>query len=99
MQMKTLLGERVVILPDDSGEIVTPGGIIIPKSAKYLNDSLKEGVVVKKGTGTPWNPMDDIKVKQRLKYRKGTGMTHEETDEDGNTAKYLILSYSELWFS
>ena len=99
MQMKKLLGERVALILDNSGEVTTPGGIIIPKSAKYLNDSLQEGIVVKKGTGTLWNKMDDVHLKQRLKFKKGSGMDYEETDEEGVTVKYLILSYSELWFT
>ena len=97
--MKILLGARVAILPDNSGETVTPGGIIIPKSTKYLNDSLIEGVVVKKGTGTRWNRMDDIHLKQRLRFKKGAGMDYEEVEEDGTIAKYLILTYAEIWFT
>lgn len=91
--MKLLLGTRIRILPDNSDEQKSKGGIIIPASVKGLNNDKKFGIVNLKGTGTPWNRMDDIHLKQRVMYRKGSGMEYEE---DG--AKYLILEYNEILF-
>lgn len=92
-----LLGTRVRILPDNSDEVKTKGGIIIPDQAKVNNNHLKSGIVNLKGTGTPWNPMDDIHLKQRVMYKRGSGMPYEE-EHDGHTVNYLILEYNELLF-
>lgn len=95
MRIKTLLGERIMILPDNSDEIKSTGGIIIPESVKAGNNHLKSGVIVKKGAGVPWNLMDDVHVKERICYRKGAGTPYEE-EVDGRMVKYLILSYAEI---
>lgn len=86
-----LLGEKVLVIPDNSDERTTPGGIIIPKTVKDDNSELKSGIVLRKGTGTPWNDMSDIKIKDRVYFRKGAGKPHTE---DG--AEYLIISCNEL---
>lgn len=96
MKLKTLLGEWVAVLPDDSDQR-TPGGIIIPEKVIGNND-LKSGVIVKKGKGTPWNRMDDIHVKERIYFKKKSGIVHEEKDEDGRLIKYLLLRYNEIYF-
>lgn len=97
MRMKVLLGERVMVLPDES-ELKTPSGLIIPDVVKIRNTNLKQGVVTKKGTGTPWNRMEDVHVKQVVMWRRGAGTPYEEED-NGHAAKYLILNYSELLFT
>lgn len=96
MRIKTLLGERVLVLPDNSDEKTTPSGIIIPQTVNVGNNHLKSGVITKKGQGTPWNRMDDVHVKQRVMFRRGAGKPYEEETEDGIMANYLMLSYSEL---
>ena len=96
--MKELRGDRLMVIPDNSDETKTVGGIIIPNGASYQNN-LKSGIVAKKGTGTPWNPLDDIHLKQRVYFMRGSGMVYEEKDKDGVISKYLILSYSETKFT
>ena len=96
MNIKTLLGEWIAVLPDDSDQ-KTPSGIIIPENV-ISNNSLKSGVIVKKGKGTPWNRMDDIHVKERIYFKKRSGIIHEEKDDAGRLIKYLLLRYSEIYF-
>ena len=91
MKLTKLLGEKVMVIPDNSDERVTPGGIIIPKTVKDKNSHLKSGIIVRKGTGTPWNRMDEFKIKDRVYFKKGSG---EPYKEDG--VEYLKLSYNEL---
>lgn len=96
MKLKTLLGERVMVLPEVVRDETTSAGIIIPAKAKQKTD-LCTGTVVKKGTGTPWNRMENIHVKQQVLYKHGSGKPYEE-ERDGMIHKYLILSYSEILF-
>lgn len=95
MQIKVLLGEKVMVIPDET-DSRTKAGIIIPDNIRFGNNNLMSGVVAKKGTGTPQNDMSDVHVKDRVFFRKGSGVPWEEEAEDGHTAKYLILKYSEL---
>lgn len=95
MKLK-LLGERIAVLPDDSDE-KTQSGIILSGVKSIPNSNIKRGVVSAKGTGTPWNRMEDIHVKQFVYYKKGSGIPHEE-EKDGRMVKYLILSYQEILF-
>ncbi len=95
--MKVLLGEKVMVLPELTEE-KSAGGIIIPEVALKKSHPTRFGVVAKKGTGTPWNRMENIHVKQRIGFKAGSGMPYEEETEDGHTAKYLILSYAEVIF-
>ena len=94
MQIKTLLGERVIVIPDNSDE-KTASGIIIPEAAKSLKENLKSGIIAKKGTGTKTNPMNDVHLKNRVWYKRESGAPYEE-ENDGQTVQYLILSYSEI---
>ncbi|MEI6297832.1 MAG: hypothetical protein WCO84_09440 [bacterium] len=89
--MKILLGTRIRIIPDNSDEVITKTGIILPESVKTVNSDKKFGIVNMKGTGTPWNRMEDIHLKQRVMYSKGDGLEYEE-----NGAKYLILDYNQI---
>ena len=93
--MKTLLGDRVMVIPDESEE-KTPGGIIIPNVVKYKNTNLRKGVIAKKGEATPWNRMEDVHTKQVVSWIHGAGIPYEETDDDGHVAKYLILNHADL---
>ena len=95
--MKKLLGERVMVIPDNSDEEKTAGGIIIPKAAETIQNNMKSGIIAKKGTGTPWNRMDDLHLKDRVIFKRESGIPYEE-EADGHIAKYLILSYDELLF-
>jgi|GEM_PF-3430704 len=93
-----LQGERILVIPDNSDELQTASGIIIPNSVVSVhNNNLKSGIIAQKGAGTPWNKMPNIHVKQRVYYKRGSGVPYEE-EEDGIIAKYLILSYQELLF-
>jgi len=96
MRMKILLGDKVMVIPDDSDER-TASGLIVPPSASSIKNPLKSGVIAKKGTGTPWNSMDDVHLKDRVLFKRGSGKIYEE-EADGHTATYLILNYSELLF-
>lgn len=95
----TLLGERVMVLPDESDERKTPSGLIIPQNVKIHNNQYRAGVIWKKGTGTPWNSMDDVHVKERIGFKRGAGIPYEEETEDGRTVKMLILRYSDILFN
>lgn len=92
-----LLGTQILVLPDNSDEPTSKGGIIIPSTAKRANSNLKKGTVVQKGTGKPWNRMENIHVKREVMWPAGAGQPHEEV-RDGFTAKYLILNYEDIWF-
>lgn len=94
MEMKVLLGERLLVNVIKE-EQVTPGGIIIPETAKIMNHNLKKGVVAKKGTGTPWNRMEDIHVKDVVMFRNKSGIPYQE-ERDGHTAEFLILNYTDI---
>lgn len=96
MKLRTLLGERVAILPEQITDTTTAAGIIIPAKTKLRTD-LCTGTVVRKGTGTPWNRMENIHVKQQVMYKHGSGKPHEE-ECNGMTHKYLILTYQEILF-
>lgn len=98
MNIKTLLGDRIIVLPDNSDE-KTDGGIIIPEHLRKKVNPIKSGVIVKKGTGTPWNRMEDIHVKERVCWHNGEGQPYEEVHEDGHIAQYLILKYNEILFT
>lgn len=97
-KLKKLLGENIMVIPDNSDERVTPGGIIIPKTVKDENSELKSGVVVRKGTGAPWNRMDEIHLKDRVYFHKGAGKQHKELADDGREVEYLILKFTEVLF-
>lgn len=96
MKLKTILGERVVVLPQKEQERTTPSGIIIPKTAKDANDNIRTGVVVRKGTGAPYNKMDEIRVHDVVYYRKGAGKPHVEIADDGREIEYLILNFTDI---
>lgn len=98
MKIKKLLGERVIIIPDDSDEEITAGGIILPPKVHDPKENLKSGIIAKKGQGVPWNKMEDIHLKQRVYYKRGSGKKYEE-EHNGHIAKYLILAYQELLFN
>lgn len=98
MQVKELKGAIVAVIPDKS-ENKTASGIIIPDKVKSLKtNNVQWGVIAKKGTGTPWNRMDDIHLKQRIGFKPGAGMPYEE-EVDGHTAKYLIIPYDQILFT
>lgn len=97
MKIRKLLGEKVAILPViQPSERVTASGIIIPKTAKDPNSHLCEGVVVAKGNGTPWNNMKEIRVGERVYYKKGSGEPYTEMNEKGDEVKYILIKFGEL---
>ena len=95
MKIKTLLGEEVIVLPN-KGDEKSQGGIIIPSTVKGVNPNLKSGVIVRKGTGTPWNDLSDLHVKDIVWYKQESGKPYSETTSDGRTVDYIILPYAEI---
>jgi len=86
------LADRVIVKPSDVAESKTPGGIIIPDTAK---EKPQEGVIVAVGPGrTDDNgkiiPMN-VKVDDKVLYSKYGGT---EIKYEGDT--YLIMSESDV---
>ena len=86
------LGDRVIVKPSESAENKTPGGIIIPDTAK---EKPQEGKIVAVGPGRT----DDngkiismnVKVGEKVLYSKYGGT---ELKYDGE--EYLIMSESDI---
>jgi chaperonin GroES len=74
------LGARVVILPVE-GESQTPGGILLPDTAK---EKPQQGIV--KAVGSEDEMMTDLKVGDRVLFPKYTGT---EIKFEGET--YLLM--------
>lgn len=74
------LGARVVILPVE-GEAQTPGGILLPETAK---EKPQQGIV--KAVGNEEEMMTDLKVGDRVLFPKYTGT---EIKYEGDT--YLLM--------
>ena len=86
------LADRVIVKPSDAAESKTPGGIIIPDTAK---EKPQEGVIVAVGPGRADDngkiiPMN-VKVKDKVLYSKygGSELKYEGKD-------YLIMSESDI---
>lgn len=74
------LGARVVILPVE-GESQTPGGILLPETAK---EKPQQGII--KAVGNEEEMMTDLKIGDRVLFPKYTGT---EIKYDGDT--YLLM--------
>jgi len=74
------LGARVVILPIE-GESQTPGGILLPETAK---EKPQQGII--KAVGNEDDMMTDLKVGDRVLFPKYTGT---EIKYQGDT--YLLM--------
>jgi len=74
------LGARVVILPIE-GESQTPGGILLPETAK---EKPQQGIV--KAVGNEDEMMTDLKIGDRVLFPKYTGT---EIKFEGET--YLLM--------
>ena len=59
MQIKTLLGDKIMVLPEVTDERKTPSGIILIEKAKSTKESMQRGVVVLKGTGTTYKASEE----------------------------------------
>jgi chaperonin GroES len=85
------LGDRVVIEPSE-GEDVTPGGILVPETAK---EKPQRGLVVAVGVGRRDENGTlitmDVKVDDRVLYAKYSG-----TEIKINAKKVLILKESDI---
>jgi chaperonin GroES len=86
------LGDRVIIEPSDSETSTTPGGIIIPDTAK---EKPQQGAVVAAGPG---RTTDDgnviaitVKTGQTVVYSKYAGTEYTENGTD-----YLIVRESDI---
>ena len=88
----TPLGDRVIIEPSDDEAQTSPGGIIIPDTAK---EKPQQGEVIAAGPGrtTDEGKVIDmpVKVGQTVIYSKYAGT---EYTEDGND--YLIVRESDI---
>ena len=88
----TPLGDRVIIEPSDSGASTSPGGIIIPDTAK---EKPQQGAVVAAGPGRTTddgNVLDmPVKVGQEVIYSKYAGTEYAENGVD-----YLIVRESDI---
>ena len=74
------LGARVVILPVE-GESQTPGGILLPETAK---EKPQQGII--KAVGNEDEMMTDLKIGDRVLFPKYTGT---EIKYEGDT--YLLM--------
>ena len=88
----TPLGDRVIIEPADAEASTSPGGIIIPDTAK---EKPQQGAVVVAGPG---RTTDDgtvidmpVKVGQTVVYSKYAGTEYEE-----GGVEYLIVRESDI---
>ncbi|MDG0867243.1 co-chaperone GroES [Candidatus Lucifugimonas marina] len=86
------LGDRVIIEPSDSEASTSPGGIIIPDTAK---EKPQQGAVVAAGPGrtTDDGKVLDMAVKagQEVIYSKYAGTEYAESGTD-----YLIVRESDI---
>jgi chaperonin GroES len=85
------LSDRVLVEPIEKEE-VTPGGIVLPETAK---EKPQEGVVLAAGPGRLLDngeraPME-VKVKDHVLYAKYSGTEFKKDDK-----KYLILNERDL---
>ena len=79
------LGDRVVILPSEAEASTSPGGIIIPDTAK---EKPQQGEIVAAGPG---RTTDDGKLGQSVIYSKYAGTEYSEGGVD-----YLIVRESDI---
>ena len=79
------LGARVVILPVE-GESQTPGGILLPETAK---EKPQQGII--KAVGSEDEMMTDLKIGDRVLFPKYTGTEFKIEDED-----YLVIESGDL---
>jgi len=88
----TPLGDRVIIEPSDAEASTSPGGIIIPDTAK---EKPQTGSVVAAGPGrtTDDGKLIDLEVKvgQTVVYSKYAGTEYEE-----GGVEYLIVRESDI---
>jgi len=86
------LGDRVVILPSEDAESRTPGGLVIPDTAK---EKPQIGEVIAVGPGVRDEDGDripmDVSVGDRVLYSKFAG-----TEVKLDTDEYLVLSERDL---
>lgn len=86
MEKMTLLGDRVLVLPDPAEE-VSKGGIIIPDTAK---EKPRRGKVIYVGPGTKDDPTT-LKPGDIILYGKYSG-----TDYSHEGIEYLIMRETDV---
>ena len=84
------LGDRVIVLPDNKGEMKSTSGIIMPPSEENLTGVIVDVGPGKRGDGGNNIPMDLVKGQRVVIGRYG----HEEIAIEGK--KYLIVPESSL---
>ncbi len=86
------LGDRVIISPSEEEDATSPGGIIIPDTAK---EKPQQGVVVAAGPGRTTDEGNTIEISvgvgDTVIYSKYAGT---EYSQDGN--EYLIVRESDI---
>ena len=86
------LGDRVIIEPSDEEASTSPGGIIIPDTAK---EKPQQGAVVAAGPGRTTDEGKiiglTVKVGQKVVYSKYSGTEYTENGND-----YLIVRESDI---
>jgi len=86
------LGDRVIIEPSDAESSTSPGGIIIPDTAK---EKPQQGAVVAAGPGRTTDEGKligiAVKVGQTVVYSKYAGTEYTE-----NSVDYLIVRESDI---
>lgn len=85
MKLK-VIDDRVLVQPDEVKDDKTPGGIIIPDTAK---EKPQEGKIV--AVGTDEELKDVVKVGDRIIFGKYTG---DEIEADGK--KYLVVQRNDI---
>ena len=89
---------RVVVLPDELGEMKTKTGLIIPENAK--EDRAKTGTIVVVGKGNADNPML-YSVGQRVIYSQYAGspllLDLKVGDKDYQATEFKIMNQVDIW--
>ena len=85
MKLK-VIDDKILVQPDETEDEKSPGGIIIPDTAK---EKPQKGTVV--AIGTDEELKDIIKVGDKIVFGKYTG---DEIDYDGK--KYLVVQRSDI---
>ena len=85
MKLK-VIDDKILVQPDEAEDEKSPGGIIIPDTAK---EKPQKGTVV--AIGTDEELKDIIKVGDKVVFGKYTG---DEIDYDGK--KYLVVQRSDI---
>ena len=89
---------RVLVLPDEQGEMKTKGGLIIPPDAK--EEKAKMGVIVAVGKGNADNPML-YSVGQRVIFSQYAGspllLDLVANGQEYTATEFKIMNQMDIW--